>query len=294
MNIIIILNYNDYETTFNLLNQIQNYHILDKIIVVDNCSTDNSYEKLMVMQGNKIDIILCSKNLGYAYGNNYGMKFAFANYNPKNFIISNPDILFLEEDLGKILKVLDSGENIGIVTGRIHDLKNELISNWAWRVPTYKDLLVGCFFTTYLLVRRFFKTSIYLDKKLLEKNDIVETEAVSGCFFSIRSEVFRDIGFFDERTFLYGEENIIAFKLKAGGYKSYVVSKAIITHMNSVSINKNIKKRMKKYKFRLDSEILYLKYYLRSSKFMIFIYRIVFYIGVMEKWLFSKYLLLVK
>ena len=41
----IILNYNDYETTDKYLSSIKNYKVLDKIIVVDNNSTDSSYEK---------------------------------------------------------------------------------------------------------------------------------------------------------------------------------------------------------------------------------------------------------
>ena len=47
---IVILNYNDYETTSYLLEMIQNYHCLKHIAVVDNHSTDGSYEKLQKYQ----------------------------------------------------------------------------------------------------------------------------------------------------------------------------------------------------------------------------------------------------
>ena len=43
---IIILNYNDSENTIQMLNQIKDYSCLSKIVVVDNCSTDDSLEKL--------------------------------------------------------------------------------------------------------------------------------------------------------------------------------------------------------------------------------------------------------
>ena len=39
----VILNYNDYETTFDMINQIKDYKILNHIIIVDNHSTDLKY-----------------------------------------------------------------------------------------------------------------------------------------------------------------------------------------------------------------------------------------------------------
>lgn len=40
----IILNYNDFRTTMNLINEIHDYKCIDHIIVVDNLPSDNSYE----------------------------------------------------------------------------------------------------------------------------------------------------------------------------------------------------------------------------------------------------------
>lgn len=50
----LILNYNDSETIENLLNKIKNYNIIDHIIVVDNKSSDNSYEQLLKHVGLKL------------------------------------------------------------------------------------------------------------------------------------------------------------------------------------------------------------------------------------------------
>ena len=56
----LIINYNDYETTKKLIDNIKNYKILDTILVVDNCSTDDSYEKISKIK--KIDIIKTLSN----------------------------------------------------------------------------------------------------------------------------------------------------------------------------------------------------------------------------------------
>ena len=48
----VILNYNDSENVIKLFNKIKDYKCLDEIIVVDNHSTDNSYERLKEIDAN--------------------------------------------------------------------------------------------------------------------------------------------------------------------------------------------------------------------------------------------------
>ena len=57
----IILNYNDALTTIHLLEFIKDYSILDFIVVVDNCSTDDSWEKLLRYKNEKIHVIKSEK-----------------------------------------------------------------------------------------------------------------------------------------------------------------------------------------------------------------------------------------
>ena len=71
---IIILNYNDSENTIRYVNEISNYDILNKIVIVDNHSNkENEYEKLLKLASDKVDVIRSDKNGGYSYGNNYGL-----------------------------------------------------------------------------------------------------------------------------------------------------------------------------------------------------------------------------
>ena len=76
---LIVLNYNDFNTTEKLLNAIKNYDALDKIVVVDNKSPDGSFEKLLKFQSDKISVIQSPKNGGYSYGNNFGTKYLLSN-----------------------------------------------------------------------------------------------------------------------------------------------------------------------------------------------------------------------
>ena len=59
---IIVLNYNDYETTKKYIENIKNYSSITKIIVVDNNTPNGDYEKLKVLNDYNIDVVKSDKN----------------------------------------------------------------------------------------------------------------------------------------------------------------------------------------------------------------------------------------
>ena len=67
-NAFVIVNYNDYKTTIKLIENIKDYNILDKIVVVDNKSTDESLIRLESYNSNKLIVLESGDNKGYSYG----------------------------------------------------------------------------------------------------------------------------------------------------------------------------------------------------------------------------------
>ena len=63
---IVIVNYNDYESTFKLVENIKKYKIIEKIVIVDNNSREEEKEKLRTIKHNKVKIIENSENKGYS------------------------------------------------------------------------------------------------------------------------------------------------------------------------------------------------------------------------------------
>ena len=266
---IVILNYNDYETTDKYLNNIKNYKVLDKIIVVDNKSTDSSYEKLQKYNNNRIKVVETKENKGYAYGNNVGIKALDDDID--YVIISNPDITVSEKTISRLKKDLDTNKDISVIAPVIKEL--DYIKR-GWRLPKYKDELLSNI--TYFH-RKAEANLRYDDSKY--KGNITKVDVVSGCFFMIRKSVLNLIGNFDEGTFLYYEENIMGHKLDLVGKKTFIDNEAEVTHNLSVSVDKSFNS-INKYKILKNSQKYYVKYFLKSNIFAIILLRLVYYISL--------------
>ena len=268
---IIILNYNDYETTYDMLNRIKNFKEIDIIVVVDNMSLDNSYERLKKIENKKIKVISSNENKGYASGNNVGIKYLVDNYKVDNIIISNPDIILKDSDIKILKNDLKNNKNIDIISPYI-DERGKI--SRGWKLPRYIDELL-CnmnFFHKIGENNLKYKDDYY-------KDDLTKVDVVSGCFFMIRKESFEKIGYFDENTFLYYEENIIGKKLKDNNMNTYVDKRVNIIHNLSISVNKSFNS-IKKYKILKQSQKYYQKEYNKLNIFGMILLRFVYYISL--------------
>lgn len=251
----VIVNYNDYETTVKLLDNILCYKVLDEIVVVDNCSTDDSYGKLSKLKNEKVTIIKSDANRGYAAGLNFGGKYLIDKYGECNIIFSNADIVIeKEEDLKKILETLNSDDSYGIVAPIVREHTG---FNRGWRVPSpMQDALLNIAY-----IHRYLRPKMLFYKDEYYKNNTnVFVEVVSGSFFCMKSSCLVDVKYFDENTFLYYEENIIARKLQSKGYNTVIRCDTEVFHNHSVTIDKSIR-RIKKYKLLKQSQRYFQKTY---------------------------------
>lgn len=266
---IVILNYNDYEETSNFVNEIKDYKVLDEIVVVDNSSTDNSFNKLRKLKSKNISVIKTDKNNGYASGNNYGIKYLEKRVD--YIIISNPDITVDEKTIKKLKKDLDENENMAIVSPVINQLGKKIR---GWRLPNYLDELLS----NINYFHRKAREKLNYDESRYQ-DEFSRVEAVSGCFFMIRRDVLNMVGNFDESTFLYYEENILGQKLKNINRKTFIDNTVSVTHNLSVSVDKSFNS-INKYKMLKTSQKYYVKYYLKTNIFGIILLRIVYGISL--------------
>lgn len=268
MNAIIVLNYNDYQTTVEFIRNFRDYSVLDKIIIVDNCSTDQSFEILSSFSSDKIDVIRTEKNGGYASGNAAGVEYALSHYAADHLIISNPDIYISEQCLREMIRVLDEHKEAGIVSCRVVTPKDCRQLPSAWKIPCYGDCLREFLPSGYS--RTQYSESYY------SASDVAAVEVIPGSLFAMKAEVYQRIGGFDTNTFLYYEENILAYQLRSLGYTNYLLTGLSYMHYVSKSINKNQKSLRKRLKLLEQSREYYCDTYLKINIWQKFLMRILY------------------
>ena len=278
-NVIVVLNYNDWEEVKRYCNAVENFSTIDLIIIVDNMSTDDSYEQLKPLQSEKIVLLRAKDNKGYAAGNNVGLQYILDNSIEGNIIISNPDIYYNEDDLVKVLEPLEDS-TIGVSTGLIHT-DGKITSNFAWMVPGYWELLLNQYLIMYKIKRKL-GISMYCDYPK-PGDDRIYCNCVSGCFFGMTTETLKQVGAFDERTFLYGEENILGFKIRENGQKTCVVVGANIEHRQHHSIHKNKISDRRADNWNLSSMLVYVQSYLKKGRFLQKLFAMSYWIASYEK-----------
>lgn len=276
-NVVIILNYNDYKTTNNLINQIKNYSEIDKIVVVDNKSTNDSFKILKKHISKKIHVIESEDNKGYAYGNNIGIKYAIEKFNPEYITIANPDIVFENSTIMEMKKFLKQNLSVAAVNTKIKNINGQCEPGGT-NIPSIKEDFKSMFLLS----------EVFRKKEVSDFNkEYVNYQILFGCFFMIRSKVIEQIGMFDERTFLFGEERILGYKIKSIGMRQVTLNKFECIHEHSKSINKNISNLASKYKILYDSRLVYYKEYININKLSLYMFYILRSMSLGEKYIYA-------
>ena len=252
---LVIVNYNDWKQTSLLVKNIKDYKVLDKIVIVDNKSTDQSVKKLKKIENEKIVLIEAESNKGYATGLNIGAKYLLKEFGKCNIIFSNTDIIIhKEEDLLKLSNDID--KNIAVVGPTIVENKS---LNRGWMLPSIKDEIK---FNLPLISRKYRREILYPDDYY--NVDLSLVVVVSGCIFCVDGKVLEKVGFFDEATFLYYEEQILSKKLEKIDKQVAVDNNVVVIHNHSVTIDKNIN-RINKYKEQRKSQRYFVSKYLEAT-----------------------------
>lgn len=256
----VIINYNDFKTTEKLLKNVKNYSCLDKIVVVDNHSTDNSVQKLKKLESKKIVLLENNRNNGYASGMNLGASYLIKELGDCHIIFSNADVIIQNEK--DLIQLSSDMKDDVVVVGPVileHDTYNR-----GWKVSsTFVEILLNL-----PLISRYFKKKFLYYKDSHYESSTSLVDVVSGCFFMVDSKVLQAVDFFDEHTFLYYEELIFACKVKKIGKKILVDNQVSVIHDHSVTVDKNVS-RIRKYRILKTSQQYYVKNYLNANSFQL-------------------------
>ena len=252
--LIVILNYGTYEMTINLIRELQadleydNYSIM----VVDNCSPNESAQVLEEKSSETNYLFYANEtNAGYAAGNNIGIRYGIEHEYDYSWILNNDVELREKNVLTHMVEMAEKDEHIGCIGPMVYTLDGTICAPYCRR-PTFWSLTVG----------------IGAEKKYRQKfiNESGEVYRVYGCCMLLKNKAMAAVDCMDERTFLYGEEDILAERMLTKGYSSFYDSEVSIIHLGSVTM-KRMSRDKKKFQVeqRNKSMDLYLTEYRHFS-----------------------------
>lgn len=233
---IIIVNYNGEKDTIECLDSVEDLVSAEyslSTIVVDNGSKDKfevvekKYDKI------NLTVLRSEDNLGFSGGNNLGINFALENQAEYILFLNNDT--FVDKNLIKeLLAVVESDKSIGIAAPKIYFApgyeyhKSRYEKKESGRVIWYAGGIMD-----WKNVFGKHKGVDEVDNGQFDK--VSETDFASGCCFLIKKEVIEKIGMFDEKYFLYYEENDLCQKIISAGFKIVYAPKAVLWHKNAQS-----------------------------------------------------------
>ncbi len=224
---IIILNWNGWQDTLECLGSLfkidyPNY----RVIIVDNGSTDDSTERIGQWSKGRIVLLPQKNNLGFARGNNVGIRYALANIDCEYLMVLNNDTTVDKNFLQPMLDVFKRYPKAGLAGPKIVDYYSKI--HWQGVLRKRLGFFNHLMFSTPLL--RLFRFTPLRYVNLVRGSEPERVYAISGCCMMFSRKAIEAIAFFDETTFLGWEEYIIAEKMLELRMETYVAPKSIICH----------------------------------------------------------------
>lgn len=264
---IIVVSYHNAEMTKRYVcEELVKLSIPYTLVVINNDSTENESQKLAeacqlsfvtddtsgtIPSSNRF-LIWSKNNLGYAKGNNKAVRFLNRIGKFTHFLFSNDDIEIKQSDILQLLiSKMNNDDKIGAIGPRVIGLDGKDQSPHDTYISPYR--LIG------------WKLLPFLRRKKLKKQKNEQpfksssryTYWVQGSFMLVDALAFMNVGMFDEYTFLYFEEPILAERLLKINKRMYFESETKIIHFEGSSTKRN----KERDKIEMESRIYYMKKY---------------------------------
>jgi len=237
---IVILNYNSgqyLEESLKSIAQSDFKKYQTEIILTDNASTDQSYLKAAkYLKTTKLDykLLPLKKNLGFAAGNNQGVK--ISNPHSRYVVFLNPDTTVEKDTFATMIKFFDENPKVDaatcyvnlVATGKLQPESHRGFPN-PWNTFWH-------FFGAGL--PKLFPKSKLLNGYFLGHLDYTKIQKIDCCvgaFFMMKRKVGESLNWWNEKYFFYGEDLDFCYKLNKKGYSLYFYPYTKINHYQGVS-----------------------------------------------------------
>ncbi len=220
---IITLNYNQTDVTCAFLESTRKLRYRNYEILV--CDMDSAVDPTkQILAGNypNTRLLLRKENLGFAGGNNWGMRQANGDF---MFIVNN-DTEVTDDLLEKLLQPFFSDETIGVTCPKIKYFDQPNVIQYAGFNPmnnyTGRTTSIGT-----------------LEEDIGQYDVSGPTFGAHGCAMMVKKEVIEKVGMFPEKFFLYYEEWDWSARIMKAGFRIWYTADAVIYHKESLSVGKS-------------------------------------------------------
>ncbi|MDO8513869.1 MAG: glycosyltransferase family 2 protein [bacterium] len=226
---IIIISYNTKKLLLDCLASLERF--LDKneveVTVVDNASSDGSVEAVRASFG-WVRVVENEKNVGFGAANNIGAKMASGEY----LLFLNSDTVLVDDGIRRMVEFMGRHRDVGAIGPKLvlEDGGTEQIGQYG-REPSLWSLL---------------GRNVNFKAKLNSKG-YAEVDWVTGAVLLIRRDLFKKIGGFDERFFMYFEDTDLCQGVKEEGFKVAWYPEVEIVHLGGRSFGVGWKQKQMYY-----------------------------------------------
>ncbi len=220
----------------SLLADLDASHLVARVIVVDNASRDGTPEVIRA-QFPRVELIAREDNLGFAGGNNLGLRacgFGTDNpaLHPAACLLLNPDTEVQPGAIKILLDTLYSHPDCAIVTSRL-SYGHGSFQHSAFHFPGLGQLYIDLF----PVPGRLYESRLNgrYPRRLFEGSKPFDIDTPLGAVMLLRREAIEQVGLFDEDFALYCEEIDWAARFKEAGWKNLCAPAARIVHHSGQS-----------------------------------------------------------
>lgn len=236
---VVVLNWNRKKDTLECLESISKSNLSDfkcQIIVVDNASSDNSrvevkkaLKKITFKNKNVSgELIKNKENLGFATGNNIGIKHAL-NHEADFILLLNNDTVIDKNLFQNLTSAIQNYPDVGLISPKIY-----FAPDFEFHKERYKGSDVGkviWYAGGDIDWKNVYATNHGVDEiDHGQFNKIKETDFATGACMLCRAEALKETGLFDEKYFMYFEDADLSCRMKRKNWKILYYPPARIWH----------------------------------------------------------------
>lgn len=259
---VIILSFNSEKYFSDLLESLEKTRWPEgehEIIFIDNDSKDNSRKilKNYIEDKSSYKFIPQEKNLGFAGGNNVGMKYAIEN-KYDYVVLLNDDTVVDPNWIEEMLAVMQAKNDAGAVQSLLmHWDRKDLVNSWGNMI--------------HFLGFQFTGGNLKVAREHSKEIRVKPVAYCSGAAVMYKVSVLKEVGLFDEKLESYHEDSEMSLNMRLAGYNSYLSPKSIVYHKYQfLGGRDSLNSGYKYYLMERNRLVFLLKYYSVKTLLLIF------------------------